>query len=100
MPYRSAIQPTATTAFVTPLDLSEWAWINASIESFFALSINPHVLITAISAFAGSETNCQPSAANRPANSSESVSFRAQPNVTSATVRGFFSSIRFELTMA
>ena len=84
------MHPTATTALVIPFSLSEWASSNASTESFLALSINPQVLITAISALAGSETNTQPSAANRPANSSESVSFRAQPKVTSATVRGVF----------
>ena len=85
------MQPTATTALVTPFPFKECASSSASTESFFALSIKPQVLITAISALAGSETNCQPSAANRPANSSESVSFRAQPKVTNATVRVFFS---------
>ncbi|CAB4649451.1 unannotated protein [freshwater metagenome] len=99
LPYLSAIHPTATTAFVTPFPFKEWAWIKASIESFLALSMNPQVLITAISAFVGSLTNTQPSAANRPANSSESVSLRAHPRVTRATVRGIFSSASFEITV-
>ena len=87
------MQPTATTALVTPLPFNECASSKASTESFLALSIKPQVLITAISASAGSETNFQPSAASRPASSSESVSFRAQPSVTSATVRDFVSEL-------
>jgi hypothetical protein len=73
--------------------------MRASTESFLALSINPHVLITAISAFAGSETNFHPSAASLPANSSESVSFRAQPKVTKATVLGDLLLMVLVLTM-
>jgi hypothetical protein len=51
-------------------------------------SIKPQVLTNAISAVAGSSTNCQPSSASRPASSSESTSFLAQPKVTRATVLG------------
>ena len=57
------------------------------MESFFADSIKPQVLTTATSAASTSETKVQPSAARRPANSSESTSLRAQPIVTIATVR-------------
>ena len=81
------MQPTATTARVTPWPLSEFASSSASTESFLADSIKPHVLTSATSACSTSSTNVQPSAANRPANSSESTSLRAQPRVTTATVR-------------
>ena len=84
------MQPTATTALVTPFSFKELASSKASIESFFADSIKPQVLITAISACAASSINCHPSAAKRPANSSESTSFRAQPIVMRATV--FFTT--------
>ena len=66
----------------------EWASIRASTESFLADSIKPQVFTRATSAVATSSTNCQPSAASRPANSSESTSFRAQPRVTKATLLG------------
>ena len=81
------MHPTATTARVTPWPFKELASSRASTESFFADSINPHVLTNATSAFSTSSTRIQPSAAKRPANSSESTSLRAQPRVTTATVR-------------
>ena len=81
------MHPTATTALVVPCPLSEFASRSASMESFFADSINPHVLTNATSADSTSSTNVQPSAASRPANSSESTSFREHPRVTTATVR-------------
>ena len=83
------MQPTATTALVTPFVFNEWASSSASTESFLALSIKPQVLTSATSAKAGSDTRVQPSADNLPASSSESTSLRAHPSVTSATVRGF-----------
>ena len=86
-PYRSAMQPTATTARVVPCPLSELASSKASIESFLADSINPQVFTTATSASSTSETSVHPSAASLPASSSESTSLRAQPIVTIATVR-------------
>ena len=57
------------------------------MESFFADSIKPQVFTTATSASSTSLTRVQPSAAKRPASSSESTSLRAQPMVTIATVR-------------
>ena len=81
------MQPTATTFFVMPLAFKVSACNIASIESFLADSMKPQVLITAISASAGSSTRSQPSLAKRPASSSESTSFLAQPKVTNATVR-------------
>ena len=81
------MQPTATTARVCPCPLSEFASSRASIESFLADSIKPHVLTNATSADSTSSTNVQPSAAKRPASSSESTSFREHPKVTTATVR-------------
>ncbi len=56
------------------------------MESFLACSTNPHVLTTATSASAASSTRVQPSAARRPASSSESTSLRVHPRVTSATL--------------
>ena len=81
------MQPTATTVFVVPWPLSEFASSKASTESFLADSIKPHVLTTATSADSTSSTRVQPSAAKRPASSSESTSLRAHPIVTIATVR-------------
>jgi hypothetical protein len=81
------MHPTATTARVLPCPLSEFASNKASIESFLADSINPHVLTSATSADSTSLTKIQPSAANRPASSSESTSFLEHPKVTTATVR-------------
>ena len=81
------MQPTATTARVTPWPFKELASSKASTESFLADSIKPQVFTSATSAFSTSSTRIQPSAANRPANSSESTSLRAQPRVTTATVR-------------
>jgi len=81
------MQPTATTARVTPWPLSEFASRSASTESFFADSMNPQVFTSATSADSTSATSVQPSASRRPANSSESTSLRAHPIVTTATVR-------------
>jgi hypothetical protein len=63
-----------------------------STESFLAASTNPQVLTTTVSASAASDTSVNPSAASRPASSSESTSFRAQPRVTSATDIGCSSA--------
>src|SRR5690242_3532266 len=81
------MQPTATTAWVLPCPLRSLASRRASTESFLAASTKPQVLTTATSASSASSTSCQPSASKRPASSSESTSLRAQPRVTSATVR-------------
>src|SRR3954471_15976655 len=81
------MQPTATTAWVLPCPLRSLASRRASTESFLAASTKPQVLTTATSASAASFTRSQPSASKRPASSSESTSLRAQPRVTSATVR-------------
>ena len=56
------------------------------MESFLACSTKPQVLTTATSASAASSTRRQPSAASRPASSSESTSLRVHPRVTSATL--------------
>ena len=85
------MQPTATTFFnflVFPC-FNEFASSTASIESFFAASTKPQVLISATSASSALATNSQPSLAKRAASSSESVSLREQPKVTKAT---FFMS--------
>ena len=81
------MQPTATTALVLPWPFSELASNKASIESFLADSMKPQVFTRATSADSTSSTRVQPSAANRPANSSESTSLREHPKVTTATVR-------------
>ena len=57
------------------------------MESFLACATNPHVLTTATSASSASSTSSQPSAARRPASSSESTSLRVHPRVTRATLR-------------
>src|SRR3954451_15564494 len=85
-PYRSARQPTATTAFADPSLLSSEASSRVSTESFFAASTKPHVFTTTVSASSGSLTSRNPPASSRPASSSESTSLRAQPSVTRATV--------------
>ncbi len=56
------------------------------MESFLACSTKPQVFTTATSASAASSTRVQPSAARRPASSSESTSLRVHPRVTSATL--------------
>src|SRR5699024_8664527 len=58
-----------------------------AMESCLAASMNPQVLTTVTSAGASPSTSSQPSADRRPASSSESTSLRAQPKVTSETVR-------------
>ena len=89
LPYRSARQPTATTAFVEPPDsLRSAASSRVSTESFFAASTKPQVFTTTVSASSGSSTSRKPPASRRPASSSESTSLRAQPSVTRATVVG------------
>src|SRR5215204_6557703 len=62
---------------------------SVSIESCFAFSTKPHVFTSTTSACDPSVLTCHPSPASRAANSSESTSLRAQPNVSRATV--FFS---------
>ncbi len=58
---------------------------SASTLSFLACSTKPQVLTSTVSAPAGSSTSRNPSAASRPASSSESTSLRAHPSVTTAT---------------
>ena len=66
---------------------------SASTESFLACSTNPQVFTSTVSAVAGSSTSRNPSAANRPASSSESTSLRAHPKVTRATDNWLTSSV-------
>src|SRR4051794_13825598 len=87
LPYRSARQPTATTASTAPESLSAAASRRVSTESFLAASTNPQVLTSTASASAGSATRSNPSASSRAASSSESTSLRAQPRLTIATLR-------------
>jgi hypothetical protein len=75
------MQPTATTE--APVSVAARI---ASTESFFALSMKPHVLTSTASAPSASSTSRYPPAASRPASSSESTSLRAHPRVTTATV--------------
>src|SRR6185436_17705663 len=84
-PYRSAMHPTATTFCGPPSPLRSAASSSASTLSFLACSTKPQVLTSTVSAPAGSSTSRNPSAASRPASSSESTSLRAQPSVTTAT---------------
>src|SRR3954447_732626 len=63
------------------------------MESFFADSTKPQVLTTTASALSGSATTRHPLLSSRPASSSESTSLRAQPSVTSATLRGMAGSL-------
>ena len=72
-----------------PSPLRSAASSSASTLSFLACSTNPQVLTSTVSAAAGSSTSRNPSAASRPASSSESTSLRAQPSVTTATDREF-----------
>jgi hypothetical protein len=81
-PYRSAMQPTATTRAPESV-----AARMASTESFLADSMKPQVFTRTASAPSASSTNRYPPAASRPASSSESTSLRAHPRVTTATVR-------------
>ena len=79
-PYRSAMQPVATT--LAPVSA---AASSVSIESCLAFSTKPQVLTTTTSAPSPSGVSAQPSASSRAASSSESTSLRAQPRVSSAT---------------
>jgi hypothetical protein len=94
------MQPTATTLAPVSLAASEAA-SRVSIESFLACSMNPQVLTTMTSGAGeapsgppSASTSSQPLPANRPANSSESTSLRAQPRVTRAARRGVASASR------
>jgi hypothetical protein len=60
---------------------------SVSIESCFAFSMKPQVLTTTMSAPSPSGTRSHPSRSSRAASSSESTSLRAQPKVSSATLR-------------
>ncbi len=56
-----------------------------SMDSRLAASMNPQVLTSTASADSAFSTRSQPPTDSRPANSSESTSFRAHPSVTIAT---------------
>ena len=65
--------------------LTDFGYSNGA--AFLAASMNPQVLTSTASALCASSVRVQPPSAKRAASSSESTSLRAQPSVTSATVR-------------
>ena len=84
---RGTRPPPRLAARSGPPVLRSAAASSVSTESCLADSTNPQVFTTTTSASAGSSTRPNPASSSRPASSSESTSLRAQPMVTSATVR-------------
>src|SRR5688500_1051325 len=82
---RSTMHPTATTARQTPSDLYRPASTRASMDSFFAASIKPHVLTIITSASARSGVNSPPYPLSSPRYRSLSTVFLSQPSVTKPT---------------
>ncbi len=86
--YRSERQPATYTLRTMPCFFNSTASKIALIDSFFAWSINPHVLMMTVSARSASTSNRTPRRESIPPITSESTVFFSQPKVITATLRG------------
>src|ERR1051325_3179126 len=91
--YRSERQPMTTTFRMTPDFLSSTASRIESIDSCLAASMNPQVLMMAVSVSPVSEVNSSPLCLSWLISSSESTTFLEHPRVTILIFRFFPSMI-------